>query len=114
MRTRDEESGRRIYINKKMVSEFGATLGCKCCFGDRTTAFGGVPGQDHYVCGERHCARESARWQFDQAQRIRQPGEAVAPNAGRTDAPKLPRRDEIEPPKESANTEESFDQLGWS
>ena len=28
---RNEENGRRIYITKKMVSEFGATLGCKGC-----------------------------------------------------------------------------------
>ena len=28
-RTRNEENGRRIYIMKKMVSEFGATLGCR-------------------------------------------------------------------------------------
>ena len=27
-RTRNEENGRLIYITKKMVSEFGATLGC--------------------------------------------------------------------------------------
>ena len=27
-RTRNEEHGRRIYITNKMVSEFGATLGC--------------------------------------------------------------------------------------
>ena len=28
---RNEENGRRIYITKKMVSGFGATLGCKGC-----------------------------------------------------------------------------------
>ena len=28
---RKEENGRRIYITKKMVCEFGATLGCKGC-----------------------------------------------------------------------------------
>ena len=28
-KTRNEDSGRRVYITKKMVSEFGATLGCK-------------------------------------------------------------------------------------
>ena len=28
-RPRNEENGRRIYITKKMVSEFGATLGCR-------------------------------------------------------------------------------------
>ena len=31
MKTRNEENGRRIYITMKMVSEFGATLGCKGC-----------------------------------------------------------------------------------
>ena len=30
-KTRTEENGRRIYITEKMVSELGATLGCKGC-----------------------------------------------------------------------------------
>ena len=30
-RTRNEENGRRIHITKKMVSEFGATLGWRRC-----------------------------------------------------------------------------------
>ena len=30
-KTRNEEHGRRIYITKKIVSEIGATLGCKGC-----------------------------------------------------------------------------------
>ena len=30
-KTRNEENVRRIYITKKMVSEFGATVGCKGC-----------------------------------------------------------------------------------
>ena len=30
-KTRNEVNGRRIYITKKMVSEFGATLGCRGC-----------------------------------------------------------------------------------
>ena len=30
-KTRHVESSRRIYITKKMASEFGATLGCKGC-----------------------------------------------------------------------------------
>ena len=48
-KTRNEENGRRIYITKKMVSEFGATLGCKGCevIGQPHTE-----GQDHTVYGE--------------------------------------------------------------
>ena len=30
-KSRNEDDGRRIYITKKMVSEFGATSGCKGC-----------------------------------------------------------------------------------
>ena len=30
-KTRNEENGRRMCITKKMVSEFGATSGCKGC-----------------------------------------------------------------------------------
>ena len=30
-KARHEENGRRFHITKKMVSEFGATLGCKGC-----------------------------------------------------------------------------------
>ena len=39
--------------------------------------------------------------------------EAAAPNEGRTDATKRARRDEIEPPRESANAGRSFEQLMW-
>ena len=51
-RTRNEENGRRIYITKKMVSEFGATVGCRGCFGDRTTSHGGMSSQDYRTDGE--------------------------------------------------------------
>ena len=48
-KTRNEENGRRIYITKKMVSEFGATLGCKGCL---------VIGQPHTEeCGARITTR---------------------------------------------------------
>ena len=30
-KSRNKEYGRRIYMTKKMVSEFGGTLGCKGC-----------------------------------------------------------------------------------
>ena len=46
-KTRNEEKVRRTYFTKKRVSAFGATLCCKGFLGDRTTAHGGVPGQDH-------------------------------------------------------------------
>ena len=44
-KARNEEFGRRIYIAKKRVSEFGATLGCTSCL--LATALGGVLGEDH-------------------------------------------------------------------
>ena len=59
--TRNEDNVRRIYITKKMVSEFGATLGCKACFGDRPPTHGGVPSQDHHPNGKRSCTRETSR-----------------------------------------------------
>ena len=73
--------------------------------GDRTTAHGGVPGQDHHVMENdpAHAKRLednlSRRNEFANAE-----PEAAAPNEGRTDATKRVRRDEIEPPQESANT----------
>ena len=42
-RTRNEENGRRICITKKMASEFGATLGCRCCISQRNVE----PGLPH-------------------------------------------------------------------
>ena len=51
-KTRNEEYGRRIYITKKMVSEFGATLGCKGCLNDRTTSHGGMSSQNYCTDGE--------------------------------------------------------------
>ena len=52
-RTRNEENGRRIYITKKMVSEFGAMLGCRGCL---------VIGQPHTeVCRARITARMDTR-----------------------------------------------------
>ena len=43
-KTRNEENDGCIYITKKMVSEFGATLGCKSCL-ERTDGLGGVSGR---------------------------------------------------------------------
>ena len=71
---RNEEYGRRIYITKKMVSEFGATLGFKGCI---------MIGQPHTEeCRARmtarmdsDLAREAARRQPKQAKRIRKSGD---------------------------------------
>ena len=52
-RTRNEENGRRINITKKMLSEFGATLGCRGCL---------VIGQPHTEeCRARITARMENR-----------------------------------------------------
>ena len=114
-RTRNEENVRRIYITKKMVSEFGATLGCEDCL---------VIGQPHT---EESWARISTGMENDPAHAKRledhlirrnefanpEP-EAAAPNEGRTHATKRARQDQFVPPQESANTRRSFEQLGWS
>ena len=104
-RTRNEENGRRIYITKRMVSEFGATLGCKGC---------SVIGQ---VNTEECRARITARMENDplHAKRFEDnlnrrnefadPETTVAvPSEGRTDATKRARQDELETSQESANT----------
>ena len=70
-KTRNEDSGRRIYITKKMVSEFGATSGCKGCL-VIGQPHGEVPSQDHHMYGERSCTRETSRSQLDPKSGIRQ------------------------------------------
>ena len=105
MRTRSEEHGRRIYITKKLVSEFGATLGCKGCL---------MIGQPHT---EECRARINARMESDPVHTKRledklnrrnefaNPETTVAvPIEGRADATKRARQSELEPPQESANT----------
>ena len=92
-RTRNEENGRRIYITKKMVSEFGATLGCRGRL---------VIGQPHT---EECRARITARMENDpvHAKRLEdnlnrrnefaKPETTVAvPSEGRTDATKRARQ----------------------
>ena len=69
MRTRNEENGRRIYISKKMVSEFGASLGCKGC----------LVGQPHTEesrarITERSCDAKRLEDNQAQAKGIRQSG----------------------------------------
>ena len=103
-KTSNEENVRRICITKKTVSEFGATSGCKGCL---------VIGQPHTeecraritTCMENDPAHAKRledtlirRYEFANPE-----PEAAAPNEGRTDATKRARRDEIEPPQESAN-----------
>ena len=104
-RTRNEEHGRRIYITKKMVCEFGATLGCKGCL---------VIGQPHTA----ECrARITARMENDpvHAKRLEEnlnrrnefanPETTVAvPIEGATHVTKRARQGELEPPQASANT----------
>ena len=104
-KSRNEEYGRRIYITKKMVSEFGAALGCKGRL---------MIGQPH----TKKCrARITALMETDpvHARRLednlsrrnecanRETTNAV-PSEGKTDATKRARRGELEPPQESANT----------
>ena len=114
-RTRNEENGRRIYITKKMVSEFGATLGCKGCL---------VIGQPHT---EECRARIITRMENDPAHAKRlednllrraefaNPETTVAvPSEGRTDATKRARQGELDPPQGSANTGRSFEQFSRS
>ena len=104
-RTRNEENGRRICITKKMVSEFGATLGCRGCL---------VIGQPYT---EECRARITARMETDLANAKRlednlnrrnefaNPETTVAvPSECRTDATKRARQDELETPQESWNT----------
>ena len=104
-RTRNEGNGRRIYITKKMVSESGATLGCRGCL---------VIGQPHT---EECRARITARMENDpvHAKRLEDnlnrrnefanPEVTVAvPSEDRTDATKRARHDELATPRESANT----------
>ena len=102
-RTRNEEYSRRIYITKKMVSEFGVTLGCKGCL---------MIGQTHTEkCRAKFTARmESdlvhAKWLEDNLNRRNEfanPETTVAvPSEGRADATKR-GQGELEPPQESAN-----------
>ena len=104
-RTRIEENDRRIYITKKMVSEFGATLGCRGCF---------VIGQRHT---EKCRARITARMENDpvHAERLEDnvnrrnefatPETTVAvPSEGRTRATKRARQDDWDMPQESEDT----------
>ena len=104
-KSRNEEYGRRIYITKKMVSEFGATLGCKGCL---------MIGQPHT---EECRARITARMKSDPvlAERLEdnlnKRNELANPetivtvlNVSKTDATKRARHSELEAPQESANT----------
>ena len=104
-RTRNEENGRRIYITKKMVSEFGATLGCRGFL---------VIGQPHT---EECRARITTRMEKNLAHAMRlednlnrrnefaNPETTVAvPSEGRTDATKRARQAEVETPQGSADT----------
>ena len=104
-RTRNEENGRRIYITKKMVSEFGATMGCRGCL---------VIGQPHT---EECRARITAQMENDPAHAKRledtlnrrnefanQETTVLVPSEDRTDATKHARQDGLETPQESADT----------
>ena len=104
-KTRNEENVRRIYITKKMVSKFGATLVCRGCL---------VIGHPHTeecraritTCMENDPAHaKSLEDSLLRGNEFANPEpEAAAPNEGRTGAKKRARRDEIEPPQEFANT----------
>ena len=104
-KARNEENGRRIYITKKMVSEFGAALRCKDCL---------VIGHPH----TEECRARITTWMENDlahAKRLEDnllrraefanPETTVAvPREGRTDATKRARQGEMGPPQESANT----------
>ena len=104
-RTRNEENGRRIYITKKMVSEFGVTLGCKGC---------SVIGQPH----KEECrAKITARMENDPLHakllesNLNRRNEfadlettVAVPSEGRTDGTKRSRQDQLETPQETAET----------
>ena len=112
-RTRNEDNGRRIYITKKMVSEFGATLGCRGCL---------VIGQPQtQECGARIPARVEndllhAKRLEDNLNRRNEFANLettiVVPSEGRKDASKRARQDDLETPQESADTAGSFRQFG--
>ena len=102
---RNEEYGRRIYITKKMVSESGATLGCKGCF---------MIGQPHTEeCRTRITARMEgdpvlAKRLEDSLNRRNERANpetiVTVPNVSKTDATKRARHSELKAPRESANT----------
>ena len=114
-KTRNEENGRRIYVTKKLVCEFGATLGCKGCL---------VIGQLHT---EECWARITTRMENDpvhvkrlednltrQSEFATPEPEVAAPSEGRTDATKRARQDEVGLPQESGNTKgASSSASGW-
>ena len=114
-RTRNEEHDRRMYITKKMVSEFGATLGCKGCL---------VIGQPHTEeCRDRITARiendlvhaKRLEDNLNRRNEFANPETAVAvPIEGTTDVTKSARQGELEPPRESEKNWRSFEQFGWS
>ena len=73
-RTGNQQNGRRIHITMKMVSEFGATLGCRGCLMIGQPHTEECRAWDYRTDGERFSAREAARRQSDQEKRIRQSG----------------------------------------
>ena len=103
MKTRTDENGRCTYITENMVSEFGATLGCKGCM---------MIGEPHTEeCRARITARmesdpaHAKRLEDNLARRVKfdVPETKVAmPGAGSSDAtkPELGRRHNPQTPKE--------------
>ena len=104
-KTRHEENGRRIYIMKKMVSEFGGTLGCKGCLviGQPRTEECRVRLTTRMENDPAHAKRleDNLTWRTEFAN---PEPEVAAFSEGRTDATKRARQNKVEPPQESAKT----------
>ena len=85
--TTNEENGRRIYMTKKMVSEFGATLGCRELLGDRTTSHGGMSSQDYRTDENDPVHGKRLEDNLNRRNEFANPEPTVAvPSEGRTDA----------------------------
>ena len=113
---RNEVYGRRIYITEKMVSEFGATLGCKVCLSDRTTSHRRMSSQNHRANQESDLVlAKRLEDNLNRRNEVANPETIVAvPSESKPDATKRARQGELETPLESANTGGSFEQFGSS
>ena len=109
-KSRNEENGRRIYITKKMMSEFGATLGCKGCLEIGQPHTEEMPSEDHHPWMENDPAH-AKRLEENLARGVEfaKPEPVVAaPSESRTNTPKRARHDVVGPPQKYANTGESW------
>ena len=97
-KSRNEENGRHINITKKVVSEFGVTLGLQGVPDDPTTKHNGVPSEDHHPNGKRSCTREATRRNPTKRVSFLNPELEVAPpSESRTNSPKRACHDDVCP-----------------